>query len=340
MKSLIVILLFVCSLTYSQEIKNIVLDKNTKQPLEGVSVYFNETTIGTTTDANGNFILTDKVSANATLVISFVGYETRLFSFHEIRALKEVLLQEKATDLNEVVLERDFWSREKKLKIFRREFLGNDTASNSCKIINEDDIRLIYIASENVLYASCDSPILIRNNYLGYHVQYQLADFEIKFKQSLNGFRLIESVYYSGTSLFSEIHKKTKSKYLTKREKEYLGSVLHFMRSLSKKEVVENNFEVYIKDPSGTSNLFFPVDPYLYLIIEEKENQNIELTVDKREIVVSFDRNLQSTLITKADSNLFFIDNYGIFTPVDKMLFSGYFGIKRISTMLPADFKL
>lgn len=340
MKTLIVIFLFFSCLTYSQELKNVVLDKDTKLPVEGVSIYFNETTIGTTTDAKGNFTLTDKVSTNATLVISFVGYETRLFSLGEIRALDVVYLQEKATSLNEVVLERDYWSREKKIKIFRREFLGRDTVSSSCKISNEDEIRLIYIASEDVLYAYCDTPILIKNKYLGYEVKYNLVDFEIKFKQSLIGLKLVESVYYSGTSLFSEQHKKTKKKHIAQRKKEYLGSLLHFMRSLAKKEILENNFEIYIKDPSGASNLFFPVNAYLYLIIEEQENQNVKLTVDNREIVVSFDNNLQSTIVTKADSNPFFIDGFGIHTPVDKMFFSGYFGLKRMSTMLPSDFTL
>lgn len=340
MKSIITILLFFTSLSYSQEIKNMVLDANTKEPLEAVSVYFNETTIGTTTNGNGHFSLTDKVSPNATLVISFVGYETRLFSLEEIRALDVVYLQEKATSLNEVVLERDYWSREKKLKIFRREFLGNDVASASCKISNEDDIRLIYIESQGVLYAYCDIPILIKNKHLGYDVKYNLVDFEVKFKQSLSGLKLVESVYYSGTSLFAERNKKTKKKHLSQRKKEYLGSALHFMRSLAKKEVIENNFEVYIKDPSGTSNLFFPVNAYQYLVVEEQEDQNVKLTVDNREIVISYDKNVQSTLVTKADSNTFIIDSFGIHTPVDKMFFGGYFGLKRIATMLPADFKL
>ncbi len=316
-----------------------VLDANTKEPLEAVSVYFNETTIGTTTNTKGYFTITDKVSPNATLVISFVGYETRLFSLDEIRGLDVVYLKEKATSLNEVVLERDYWSREKKLKIFRREFLGNDMSSSSCKISNEDAIRLIYIASEDILYAYCEVPILIKNKHLGYDVKYNLVDFEIKFKQSLSGLKLVESVVYSGTSLFAEQNKRTKKKHNVQREKEYLGSALHFMRSLAKKKLLENNFEIFIKDPSGTSNLFFPVNAYTYLIVEDQEDQNVKLTVENREIVISYDKNVQSTLVTKADSNVFLIDSYGIHAPVDKMFFSGYFGNKRIATMLPADYQ-
>ena len=43
---------------FSQEFEGLVIDKETNKPIEGASVYFDNTTIGTTTNTKGEFFLT------------------------------------------------------------------------------------------------------------------------------------------------------------------------------------------------------------------------------------------------------------------------------------------
>jgi hypothetical protein len=78
-----------------------------------------------------------------------------------------IFLEESRETLGEVHLETDPWSRQKKLEIFKREFLGNTPMARQCRIKNEDKIRLRYIPSTETLVAYADEPIKIINKYLG-----------------------------------------------------------------------------------------------------------------------------------------------------------------------------
>jgi iron complex outermembrane recepter protein len=53
-----------------------VLDKNTKSPLPGVSVFVPELNRGVVTDLDGNFTITSLPEKNITFQISFIGYST------------------------------------------------------------------------------------------------------------------------------------------------------------------------------------------------------------------------------------------------------------------------
>ncbi|TVZ55087.1 iron complex outermembrane receptor protein [Lutibacter sp. Hel_I_33_5] len=73
--TLVLTLLLVSSVAFSQlKISGVVSDQN-KDPLPGASVLEKGTTNGTSTDFDGNYELT--VGDNAVLVVSFAGYETK-----------------------------------------------------------------------------------------------------------------------------------------------------------------------------------------------------------------------------------------------------------------------
>lgn len=325
---------------HSQSISGQVLDARTHEPLETVTVYYDGTTIGTTTNARGEFNLLAEVATQATIVVSYLGYEAQYFSQEQLQKTTKIYLEEKAEALDAVYIEDDNWSREKKMKYFKREFLGRDLAAKDCRILNEDAIRLVYRPSKMILAATSNVPIQIKNDHLGYQVAYTIVDFEIQFKPSFNGWELVESVFYSGTSSFSETHKKTKRKHIKARELAYKGSVLHFMRSLSAQQLAEQKFETFINDSTAGSKLFFPVAPYAFLEVTEADNGFRQFEQKRDKLVVLYNGDLQSSLMLADQYNTFYIDRYGIHSPADKLFFSGDFGIKRIATMLPLDYRL
>src|SRR5450755_263902 len=56
-------------------VKGRVIDKNTKAPLQGASVFAQNTTFGEATNADGNFIL--KIpNGGYSLIVTYTGYET------------------------------------------------------------------------------------------------------------------------------------------------------------------------------------------------------------------------------------------------------------------------
>ncbi len=202
-------LLFFCmaSLSAQQQIKGQVLDALNKVPLDGVSVYFDGSSLGTITDAQGMFELNVPSSLSAPLIISFLGYETK--SIENIQNLKtgftaKIFMVEQAVVLDEVVLEPDTWSRERKYRIFKRSFLGNDVAAQRSKILNPEVLRFYYNKKTATLFAYAAAPIRIANKYLGYELQYELLEFELSFYTDTVAREWPEEyiTYYSGTSFF------------------------------------------------------------------------------------------------------------------------------------------
>ncbi len=103
MKYILCLQLFLfCSFSYSQnyQIDKIVVDKNTKIPLENVLV-FNETD-NSTTNADGKFIF---VSRENEINLNLLGYEGVKTSFDKLKNDKDtIFLQPKAIQLQEVVV--------------------------------------------------------------------------------------------------------------------------------------------------------------------------------------------------------------------------------------------
>ncbi|WP_375238404.1 carboxypeptidase-like regulatory domain-containing protein [Aurantibacter sp.] len=333
---LILLSQFIQSQTYQGK----VLDAITSEPLETVSVYFDGTTIGTITNSEGFFSieLPDNKNTKSLLVISFVGYQTLTINSTSLKQNTTYNLIEKETSLDEVVLFDD-WSRQKKLNIFRRQFLGSDKATLKCEIKNEDVIKLVYSKSNNQLYASTNEPIIIINKALGYKVYYDLVDFEVTFTNCLNCFRGVKTVFYSGTSRFEELSvKKVKSKYIKAREKSYFGSLLHFMRVLSTNETDKFGFKFFIKAPARDSELYFNTNvETVFEIIKNEDLVKVKL-LQENKVVIRYNIIEQSALLIQDEDKTFFIDDFGIHSPVDKIIFGGRFGNSRLSTMLPNNY--
>ena len=137
--------LFITQCINSQQISGVVIDQKTEKPLEGTSVYFNNTTIGTTTNSEGIFNIEFKEDIKTPLIISYLGYETIILHNFSTTSKLKIYLNESTNILNEVVLSnKDDWPRKLKLKEFRKNFLGESENGLESKILNEDDIALSY----------------------------------------------------------------------------------------------------------------------------------------------------------------------------------------------------
>ena len=82
-------------------VKGKVVDRSTGKPLAGASIQIKGSTAGTSTDANGNYSI--NVPANATLVVTSIGYESVEIAVNGQTELN-INLQPSATGLNEVVV--------------------------------------------------------------------------------------------------------------------------------------------------------------------------------------------------------------------------------------------
>ena len=89
------------------QIKGVVIDKSTRQPLEFVNVLVVGLGIGASTDANGNFLITQVPPGIYRLQASFLGYKTELTSEYRVNHVTpyvQIELEEENASLNEVVV--------------------------------------------------------------------------------------------------------------------------------------------------------------------------------------------------------------------------------------------
>jgi hypothetical protein len=219
-----------------------VLNAETESVVPNASVFITNTSKGTITASDGRFELKSIPAGKYDLIISSVGYTTQVYSFttDKLPLQLRVYLQPKVTELDAVVVEpyeKDGW--QKWGTFFIENFIGTTDAAKLCKIRNYKTLRFRHSKKKNTLTAVADEPLLIENRELGYKIHYQLEEFSYDFKN--------QTLFYLGYTLFEDMAKnpaKTPKRYLRERQKAYNGSIVHFLRSLYNKNLVENGFEV------------------------------------------------------------------------------------------------
>lgn len=115
-------------------LKGVVLDK-TEMPLPGASVTIKGTTIGTSTDSLGRFVLNVPNRGKIVLVVSFIGYETKEIPVGEQTKFR-VVLQEKEESLDEVVV-TGF------TKINKMSFTGNVTSVKRDELLKTNNRNVL-----------------------------------------------------------------------------------------------------------------------------------------------------------------------------------------------------
>lgn len=252
--------LFSCNIVQSQiVITGKVLDSATREPLLGASVFAQNTTIGTTTNKEGEFYLELK-SGGYELIFSFTGYGNQ-----EIRVTGntneqvEILMVKEDKSLGEVIIQssnevKDGW--EKYGDFFIDHFIGASPFAKECTIENKDAVRFFYYRRSDKLKVLVTEPLVINNQALGYELRYQLDSFVYYYKTDLSSYR--------GTCLFSEKLGTVSQAMIWKanREKAYFGSRMHFMRSYYDSTLKQTGFTIAaINDDKKTFGLL--TNPYL-----------------------------------------------------------------------------
>ena len=331
------IFLFTFFIGESQSIQGKVFDEN-NLPLEGVSVYFDGTTLGTTTNIEGIFELKSLALPNSILVISYIGYEA--VYLNSIQSSLEIKLKPIAISLNEVLLEPIPFTRKELLAVFRAEFLGKTKGGKKCVILNEEAIQFSYNSKDFKLSAFADETLKIKNFYLGYNVEFNLMDFTVLFNKRTLDKNFMKGSFFSGTSYFQEF-KEPANTFLKNRNKSYLGSSKHFFKNLIDNKWGKKEFILY----EGS----MPTDPKLHFEVTN-EGSLKKITIFMQPIIIDtkakpmfyqrfqllYNNNEQSAVIFR--TSFFYVDEFGNNTDIDKIDFTGDIAKRRIGDMLPVNF--
>ncbi|WP_248724359.1 carboxypeptidase-like regulatory domain-containing protein [Seonamhaeicola sp. ML3] len=324
---------FLGFLGYSQTITGIVLDAKTQKPIETAVVYFDNTTKGTITNAEGHFSIDYSEAIQSPLVISFLGYEKQLITDYRTQNSYTIYLEESHEQLDEVLINtNDGLAREEKLKVFRKEFLGTSKFGRSCEILNEDALIIRYLKKERKLVAHASAPLQIENRALQYKITYELNTFWAEFTNvnpKRNGFE-VKSIGFRGNPFYQNISNFDGKKARKSRKKAFEGSILHFMRALYAGRLKKENFRLYQKsielNPDTIFNSKFFNDTAIKKMSPEKE----------KPVTVVFKYKQASSIQILAP--YFLLDIYGNYSEVENIIFSGHMGSRRFGDLLPLDY--
>ena len=262
------------------------------------------------------------------LSVSALGYNSMNIPYPDPDKKLVIYLTPKLFELHEVVINARKISRERRTNLgyFRREFLGTTMNSANCVIINEDDIYFSYDSTDDTLKATSINPIIIENKTLGYKLIYYLDTF--LYSKSTRYILII------GSCIFNEdtnTDKDLQEKYERRRRSSYLGSRMHFIRSLWGDRLAEDGFVV--KD---LSNKVLSPDKYLCQTGDPETGLiNKYLCKQKTMIITFYTRRTSSLILLKKDSTYF--DKDGYFDPLG-ISWQGEMALQRIGDLLPFEY--
>ena len=327
-----------------------VIDSTSKEPLRGASVFAQNTTAGTVTNAQGEFSLTLK-SGGYDLIISYSGYQTQTkrVSGDEGKLQVEMARDEKA--LTEVVIQtsnevKDGW--EKYGNFFIENFIGTTPNAANCKIENPEVLKFYYLKKSDKIRVLATEPIAITNKALGYNLRYLLDSFVYYNKTNISTYR--------GFCLFTEMEgtDAEKKKWTDTRKKTYNGSVLQFVRSYYDSTLTEDGWLISMLDETDNTKFDKITDPYdttFYGYTDSTKEVDIwyprklSVTYTKKKPEPEYIKKFKlpkilSMLVSYVDLNdVITVQQNGYYYQQKDWINQGYWSWKNLADLLPYDYE-
>ncbi|CAN5820695.1 hypothetical protein BH11BAC4_BH11BAC4_16170 [soil metagenome] len=339
-------------------ISGTVVNKETNQPMQGASVFAQNTTIGTTTNAEGKFSL-QLPAGGYDVVVTFTGFNTdskRVTSSDpDNRNINfELKLKEKEMATVSVVATTEVKDGFKKYgEFFLDHFIGKTANSASCRIKNPEVLKFYFSKKRNRLKVLATEPLLIENKALGYNIKYALDSFTHAYETQIS--------LYTGYPLFEEMtpaNSEQQHGWAVERQKAYKGSILQFMRGIYNKRLAEEGFEIQFLITYGSSakdTAFVPKNIYAALnyqkddstqIVEFKPNQNtIGVLFTKEKPADGFiaennpaSKDFQFSILNFAAGQSIVIEQNGYYFEQNDISISEYWTWDKVADQLPYDY--
>ena len=238
-------------------VRGTILDSSSREPLALASVFCQNTTIGTSSNKQGEFSLSLK-SGGYDLIISYTGYQTQTIRVTENNKL-EILMIKEEKSLGEVILKSsnevaNGW--EKYGDFFIKNFIGATPNAAQTLLLNPEVLKFYYYKRSNKLKVLATDVVQIANKALGYNLRYQLDSFVYYYNTNINSYR--------GFCLYSEMNGNDSLKrvWTMARSKAYYGSKLHFMRSYYDSTLLEDDWTIDMLDEGSDKNFTRVTDVY------------------------------------------------------------------------------
>lgn len=295
-----------CSLAgYAQfEVKGIIINNQDQTPLPGANVFLSNTTKGTQTNADGTFSLKNIPAGKFELVVSYIGFETLTLPIQtESKKSYRINLVPSSNALDAVTIKarhkKDLY-RQENIDYFIKNFIGQSENAIQCKLVNPD--VLYFENTPERFTARAQEPVIIENRGLGYKLQFQLDEYSVN--------KETQRIFYSGHVVYENLipnNEEEEKRWVDNKRKAYYGSVMHFMRSLYNRRLLEEGFMLrkVVKRPTPNKDTLLvalPGDTTVYITTKFYNKSNLpQQTLKYKQII-------DSTLSTRVHPLLRFND--------------------------------
>ena len=332
-----------------------VMNASGNTPLQGASVFAQNTTYGTATDAAGNFKLW-LPAGGYDIIVTFTGYSTeskRITTsdkdtelFFEMRPKEKEIEGVSVVSTNEV---KDGFT--KYGNFFLEQFIGKNIPPGQCNIVNKDVLKFFYSKKRNRLKVTAATPLQIENKQLGYNITYAIDSFTHDYSTEVS--------LYTGYPLFEEMTPQNdlqKSQWDTARQHAYKGSILHFMRSLYQKQLKEQGFEIQflvnhadkekaitVKDFYGAMN--YQMDYSTHTVLIKPNQYNVGVIYNKEKPAAGFlsenadePKDFQFSVVSFLPEDAIVIEQNGYYFEQDNITFHAYWTWDKVGNLLPYNY--
>ncbi|MBD3275487.1 MAG: hypothetical protein GF372_09265 [Candidatus Marinimicrobia bacterium] len=247
--ALILIGIFPSESTGQNTVRGYVLDDSTGLTLAGANVFLNNTTLGSATNEQGYFEITNIPPGRYDLVASYIGYElqTRSLVLEAQDTLRRNFsLEPSPFQGDEVVVEEEYPKRRKRqIQRFREIFLGETRLARFCSIQNPEVLIFMLDDFRGGLHVYTREPLIIINDGLGYKMSVHISRFVWSD----------HAKYFVTRTQYTELVPRAPTdriRWENNRREAYRGSRKHFLKSLIEGNMWNEGFQV-VHQPYATS---------------------------------------------------------------------------------------
>ncbi len=224
---------------WNNSISGQIIDSTTEKPVAYVNIFLANTTLGTTSDSSGFYIIKNIPPGNYSLVVSHISYNTDVRSVQVLNAHKTLNFQLYPAVLHMPAVHiqgtRDKDWRQQ-FEIFKKEFLGYSENAESCEFLNPEVLNIVK-QSPTAYRAQTIRPLELVHHNFGYRITLFVNSFISSENQ----------ITYAVLPAFEELSPKNQSElqaWQQHRRQAYYGSYRHFFKSLFARQFAAAGFSV------------------------------------------------------------------------------------------------
>ncbi|MEJ2881954.1 carboxypeptidase-like regulatory domain-containing protein [Pedobacter sp. GR22-6] len=341
--------LFICSALATSaaeflSITGVVSDAQGK-PLVAATVFIDGSKKITATNELGQFRFTELNPGTYKVVVNMVGYHSVKQTVNLEKTSKALMITLKVKEfaLKEVVIKSNS-ERAAFLELFISNFLGNTENAVACEILNTEILDFVNDKKTGLLEATSDDFLIIINKNLGFRIKYLLRAFRYN--------RQTRVASYDGEVIFEQLEgsASAETQWLVNRKKAYLGSLMHYLRTVYHNNSREEGFITYDQNGVGLKL------KYVEEVVSRIDSNFVSLhyinpiyvRYDKENALKAYQpigqRPAKSIVTGGSTLKLYLseavLDEKGSYVDYKSFFIQGYWGSRRIGDQLPFEYIL